>query len=419
MSPPGPRSYLFALIDGGGSVPPELAAVRQLVARGHHIEVLAEDSMRDDVRAVGAPFRPWVRGNNRPGPDPKYDPIRDWECRTPFQLINRLLDGMFVGPAPGYTADLIEAIECHRPDRVVCSFLGGFGAMVGAEAAGVPYDVLIPNIYMLPARGMPPFGLGTTPAGTLGRICDRAVGTMVRRQWNKGLGRINALRKSYGLKPIADFWDEVKRARKVLVLTSPSFDFPAQLPENVRYVGAVLDDPRWAADEPWAPPPGDDPLVLLAMSSTFQDQAACLQRVIDALTAMTVRGIVTTGPALDPKAFRAPSKIAIVASAPHSEVLKHANVVVTHGGHGTVVRSLAAGVPLVVMPQGRDQADNAARVIARGAGVKIKATVDPDTIAAAVRHVLDDPSYREAAARLGQAIRADAESDALITELVS
>jgi hypothetical protein len=73
-----------------------------------------------------------------PGPDPEYDPLRDWECRTPFQLITRLLDGMFAGPAPGYAADLIEAIERHRPDLVVCSMLGGFGAMVGAEAAGVP-----------------------------------------------------------------------------------------------------------------------------------------------------------------------------------------------------------------------------------------------------------------------------------------
>ena len=76
-----------------------------------------------------------------------------------------------------------------------------------------------------------------------------------------------------------------------------------------------------------------------------------------------------------------------------------------------------AGVPLVVMPQGRDQADNAARISARGAGVAIKSSAEPAKIAAAVRKVLDDPGCRQAAERLGQAIRADAESSTVVAEL--
>jgi UDP:flavonoid glycosyltransferase YjiC (YdhE family) len=98
-------------------------------------------------------------------------------------------------------------------------------------------------------------------------------------------------------------------------------------------------------------------------------------------------------------------------------VLKCTDVVVTHGGHGTVIRSLAAGVPLVVMPQGRDQADNAARVESRGAGVTIKANDAPTAIGDAVKRVLAQPGYREAAERLGDTIRADAESDMLVSEL--
>src|SRR6476619_44204 len=56
--------YLFALVDGGGTVPPELGAARRLVARGHRVQVLAEDSMRDEVVGTGAVFLPWVRGVN-------------------------------------------------------------------------------------------------------------------------------------------------------------------------------------------------------------------------------------------------------------------------------------------------------------------------------------------------------------------
>lgn len=410
-------SYLFALVDGGGTVPPELGAARRLADRGHQVEVLAEDSMRDEVVATGATFRPWERGINRPDRLPENDFLRDWECRNPLQLIKRMLDLVLAGPAQDYAADLLAAVDEHRPDTVVCSFFS-IGAMVAAEAAGLPYVVMMANVYVLPARGMPPFGTGGKPAaGPASHLRNRAITALVARQWNKGLDRVNAVRKTYGLAPLDDFWDQVRRADRVLVLTSSAFDFPADVPENVRYVGPVLDDPQWAVDGPWAPPSGDGPVVLVAMSSTPQDQVGCLQRTIDALSALPVRGVVTTGPAVDPKALRPSENVAVVASAPHSEVLKHASVIVTHGGHGTVIRSLAADVPLVVMPQGRDQNDNAARVESRGAGVTVKSTAAPATIAAAVKRVLEDKSYGEGARRLGDAIRADAASDMLVREL--
>ena len=57
-------------------------------------------------------------------------------------------------------------------------------------------------------------------------------------------------------------------------------------------------------------------------------------------------------------------------------------VVVTHGGHGTVMKALAAGVPLVILPHGRDQADTAARVTARSAGIALKRTAKRAVVSA-------------------------------------
>jgi MGT family glycosyltransferase len=201
------------------------------------------------------------------------------------------------------------------------------------------------------------------------------------------------------------------------VLTSSSFDFPAQLPANVRYVGPILDDPAWAAEQRWAPPAGDEALVLLAMSSTFQDQVGVLQRCVDALGSLPVRGVATTGQVVAPADIRSVPNVAVFASAPHSVVLEHASVVVTHGGHGTVMRTLAAGVPMVVLPQGRDQADNAVRVASRGAGVTLKSTAAAGEIADAIQSVLADPRYRQAAERLGACIRKDVASSVLVAEL--
>jgi UDP:flavonoid glycosyltransferase YjiC (YdhE family) len=336
-------SYLFTLVDGGGTVPPELGAVRRLVERGHHVDVLAEYSMVDELRGTGASFRPWLPPINRSDRSPEHDPLQDWQCKTPLQLFTRMLDRLLARPAPYYAAGVLGAIDGHIPDLVVCS-LFAVGAMVGAEAAGIPYDVLMPNIYALPPPGLPTLGLGGEPAvGSLGGGRDRVVTAVAQRQWNKGLGPINQLRNSLGLRPIHDFWDQVRQARKMLVLTSQSFDFPAKLPGNVRYVGPVLDDPTWAMGQPWGLPAGEQPVVLVAMSSTFQDQTDWLQRVIAGLAALPIRGIVTAGPALDPTTFRANGNVTIDSAVPHSEVLKHASLVVTHGGHGTVVRTLRPG----------------------------------------------------------------------------
>lgn len=172
-------------------------------------------------------------------------------------------------------------------------------------------------------------------------------------------------------------------------------------------------------NDPWAVPPGDDPLVLVAMSSTFQDHAGCLQRIADAMATLPVRAVITTGPALKPDVLRASENVTVLPSAPHNEVLKHASLVITHGGHGTVIKTLAAGVPLVVLPHGRDQADNAARVTARGAGMAIRRTATSEAIANAVVRVLDDPSYQDGARRLGAAIRRYSDNETLIRELES
>jgi UDP:flavonoid glycosyltransferase YjiC (YdhE family) len=153
------------------------------------------------------------------------------------------------------------------------------------------------------------------------------------------------------------------------------------------------------------------------MSSTFQEQVGCLQRVIDSLGALPVRTLVTTGPAVAQQALRPAANTTIVPSAPHRTVLEQAALTVSHGGHGTVMKALAAGVPLVLMPHGRDQADTAVRVSARGGGVTIARTAGVARIRAAARCVLENRSYQRAARRLGDAIERDARCNRLVEEL--
>jgi len=109
----------------------------------------------------------------------------------------------------------------------------------------------------------------------------------------------------------------------------------------------------------------------------------------------------------------------VVRSAPHSVVLPQARVVVAHGGHGTVMKSLAAGVPLLCVPLGRDQVDNATRVVVHGVGLMRKSSASSSSYRSALERLLEDPSYTESAGRLGERIRRDAAESSTLTELES
>ena len=412
--------FLFALWDGGGAVPPELGIARRLIARGHDVRVIADPTLRDQVVALGAGFTPWDAAPHRTTGAAFEDPVKDWEVRNPISMLGRIRDRLLAGPAGAMAADTAAELAGHAPDALVADYFL-FGAMIPAQAAGLPVAALVPNIWALPTRGTPPLGPGFPLArGPLGRGRDALLTALTNRMFARGLPVLNAARAEYGLAPLTSFYDQVLTAQLIVVLTSPTFDYAAPLvPDNVRYVGPVLDEPAWV--QPLSLPEPDDPrpLVLVALSSTFQDQAALIQRIIDALSGLPVRAVVTTGPALDPARFSASESVRVVQSAPHGPLIDRAALVVTHCGHGTTLKSLAAGVPMVCIPMGRDQDDTAARVVHHGAGVRLPPRASTQQIRAAIQKVLANDEYRLAATRLADVIAAECAASTLVDDLES
>jgi MGT family glycosyltransferase len=411
------RRYLFCMWEGAGLVAAELAVADQLIRRGHRVTVLADPPFAEDAVAIGAAFRSWERAPMRHSRDPAADLVADWEVRSPFELMRRMRERFVVDPAPAFAADVTAAIADLQPDIVVNDVLL-LGAHVAAEASGLPTAALIPNIYLFPAPGSPPFGTGWAPARTpFGHGAARLVDRLTVRLWDQGLPTLNALRADHGLDPVPSVWAQADRLGRVLVLTSPSFDGPARRPANVRHVGPQLGDPGWA-DGDWQAPPGDEPLVLVALSSGFQDQLSLLRRIVTALDALPVRAVVTTGRAIDPALVAAPQRVQVVRAAPHTAILRQAAAVITHGGHATVLKALAAGVPLVCLPMGRDQADNAARLVRTGAGLRLAPAAASRQIATALQRVLGDRRFADAAAAFAARLRDEqGSSSAVVAEL--
>lgn len=399
---------LFITWDGGGVIPPELGLARRLVERGHRVCVMADPTVEAEALAAGCEFEPWTTAPHLTSRAPDHALIKDWEHSNPLKMMATYLRDFLADPAPRWAADVDASITARPVDVAVVDFALP-AATIPLQARGVPIVGVMPNIWILPTKGIPPLGLGFAPSsGPVARVRDAAMRTMTTRLFNRALPALNATRASYGLPPITSTYEQML-AGQMLVLTSPAFDLTSpHQPANVRYAGPVLDDPTWV-DEWRAPWPEDDrPIVLASLSSGYQDQLAALRSIAAALAAASVRGLITTGHGIDPAEIAVPpgpGTVVVVRSAPHQQVLAHASAVITHAGHGTTIKSLAAGVPLVCMPMGRDQNDTAARVEHRGVGIRLKPSANPDAIARALRRVLDEPSFRVQAAALGEAIR--------------
>lgn len=404
---------LLTTWDGAGVTPPMMSVTRALVRRGHDVRVLADPVLRDEVEATGAAYVPWTRAPHRASEDFDSHFVRDWVAGP--QAFERMRDNLAVGPAAAYAADVREEITRRRPECVLTEGLL-FGPQVAAEAAGIPCIVLGSTINMIPTPGVPPFGHGFPPAASEDDVeRDRIAAEIGSQAWNEALPALNAARAEQGLEPLHHVLEQGRSAALVLILTSAAFDLPGTLPPTVKHVGPRLDDPLWT--EEWTPPPGDEPLVLAGLSSDFQDQGDLLRRIVTALDALPVRGVVTTGKGIDPAEVPGTESVQVVRSAPHAQVLAEAAAVVTHAGHGTTIKALAAGLPLVCLPMGRDQLDVAARVEYRGAGVRLDQSATPGVIAEAVHEVLRDPGYRIAAERIAAAIAEETASDRAVEEI--
>jgi UDP:flavonoid glycosyltransferase YjiC (YdhE family) len=157
--------------------------------------------------------------------------------------------------------------------------------------------------------------------------------------------------------------------------------------------------------------------VLVSFSTTHQDRTDALQRAVNAVAQAGMDGVATVGPALDVATLGAPQNVTLLPSAPHDAVMKQVSLVVTHGGHGTVSRALWHGLPLLVMPMGRDQKDIALRVDAHGAGLILPPGASDTEIAAALRRLANEPPFGIAARRLAEAITREIKSERLVTEM--
>jgi UDP:flavonoid glycosyltransferase YjiC (YdhE family) len=137
-------SFLMASWGSSGNLNPLLTGRRQLRRNGHRVRVIADPAMREEVEAAGFPFLTWRRAPTGTEADPTdFSDSRAWIRKVTFD------------PAAAYAADILDEI-CQAPTDAILSIDVLFGAVISAEAAGVPIAMLSPHVSVRPLPGVPP-----------------------------------------------------------------------------------------------------------------------------------------------------------------------------------------------------------------------------------------------------------------------
>ncbi len=224
------------------------------------------------------------------------------------------------------------------------------------------------------------------------------------RPWIQPLiaGPLNRLRESVGLPPDPDL---TMLYRFLLVVPAPpSYLDPATPPpptaHAVRHVAFDRSGdeplPAWVSDLP------DRPVVYATMGTVFNQVPGLLEAILIGLRDEPITLIVTTGRDQDPDAFGTqPANVHLERYVPQSLLFPHCDLVVTHGGSGTVLTALGHGLPMVIVPVSADQPDNARRCEQLGVATVIPPANRTSTaFQAAARAVLQDPHFQKNALRL-------------------
>jgi UDP:flavonoid glycosyltransferase YjiC (YdhE family) len=369
---------MLAAFGDPGHAFPAIALGRELVRRGHEVCIETWHRWQEDVEREGMRF----------AAAPVYDV---------FPTVGRPLKPYQA--AVKASAETRRAIAAFDPEVVVADILT-VAATLAADLEDRPWATLIPHVFPMPGPGFPPYSIGARlPRTAVGRALWGTLDPLVRRGVEQGRDELNESRRRVGLPPLHHVHNGISR-RLAIVATFPQLEYPRPDPGPWAEVTGPLLWERPFGDVEL--PPGDDPLVLIAPSTAQDPEQRMLLAALEGLARAPVRVLATTNRRPPPGGpVRVPENARLVDWVSYARTMPRCAAVVCHGGHGTVVRSLASGVPLVACPVAGDMAENASRVAWAGAGVSLpRRLATPRGVRMAVERLLGEPGYGRRAREL-------------------
>jgi UDP:flavonoid glycosyltransferase YjiC (YdhE family) len=345
-----------------------LALGTRLAERGHDVALETWSRWRADGEAAGMRFYE--------APEYPVFPTRERPLQ-PYEAV--------VEATPVTRAALVD----FRPDVVVHDVLT-LAPALAAELEGIPAATLIPHPHPYVPPGLPPYAIGARPARTpVGAAVWQALQRPVELGLRHGREQLNETRRRLGLRAVERLHGGISE-QLCIVGTFPQLEYPRPTwPAGVHVVGPLLWEPPFDDIEP---PPGDEPLVLVAPSTAQDPDHRLLRAALSGLASERVRVLATWNRRPLAVPLRVPANARLVEWVSYSRTMPACTLVICHAGHGTLARALVSGCPVVAVPHAGDMSENAARADWAGVGVRLPwRLLAPQTVRLAVRRALAIP----------------------------
>jgi UDP:flavonoid glycosyltransferase YjiC (YdhE family) len=295
--------------------------------------------------------------------------------------------------ASAVTRELIRSVD---PEVVIADILTVAGALA-AELEDRPWATLVPHVLPTGEPGFPVYSVGAVyPRTAAGRGMWRLFRPLLMRGEQQGRRELNGARARVGLPPLDHVHGGISR-QLALVATFPQLEYPRRDPQpGVRVTGPLLWELPYGDVEL---PPGEEPLVLVAPSTSQDPDGGLLRATLEGLAREPVRVLASTNRRA--RADPVPANARLVDWVSYTRTMPRCAAVVCHAGHGTVALALASGVPIVACPHAGDMAETSARIRWAGVGVSLPRRFHTARgIRLAVRRLLAEPGYTERAREL-------------------
>jgi MGT family glycosyltransferase len=375
-----------------GHLYPIVPILLELRERGHDVAVWTLADEVDRLRSMGI-------SAEAISSDIEKLQHNDFGTSSPQAALKRSV-AVFAQRAALEIPEVELILESEAPDRMLVD-ANTWGAAAAAERWGGSWASFLPYPAPLPSADVPPFGPGLKPRnGPLGRLRNRILRPLLLGALERTLlPSLNEARRSLGLSAVRDAHDMLTRPPLTLYFTSREFEYPrSDWPDSWCMVGPLNWEPesippKWVSDL-------TRPVVLVTTSSEFQDDSSIVQAALAGLADEPFE-VVATMPA-GVSAIDVPANGRVEQFIPHSPVLAHTEVAITHGGMGATQKALSNGVPVVVIPFGRDQHEVGRRAEHAGVGVYLpRRQLSPGALRDAVREARKlRPAARQFAQRM-------------------
>ena len=389
---------------GVGHVSPLLSLARKLQDRGHDLTFFQVPDLEERIRAAGINYVA-VGQNDMPVGSlaRELDELSRLQGLAAFQ---RVITGL-VRECQLVLREAPELIRKHRIEFLLVDECCDAAATV-ALTRGIPFVSLAVALTRFDEPGIPFWGC------PLPYSEDPAIVAQYE-PWRKAVsvaGRplhepVDQERARFGLPPIS----HVSDTHSVLATISQqpaSFDFPRrELPPTFHYTGPFLDPAaRPKLSFPWERL-DSRPLVYASLGTLQNRLPGVFQTIAEACSGMGVQLVMGLGGGLEPEELgRLPGDPLVVPYVPQPEMLERASVMITHCGMNSALECLAHGVPAIGIPITHDQPNIAQRLVWTGTGTFVPLNdLTADRLREAVKNVLHDGRYREAARRFQEEIR--------------